>query len=88
MIKRHRPIAAWDLSIGYLPTRASSTAAWSDADLKNLADQVSRSAHPIPSTDVLSSLGVPLSHAVVQVLKQQNDPLTAAQEAANYLRNP
>jgi ABC-type glycerol-3-phosphate transport system substrate-binding protein len=81
-------LAEWSLSIGYLPTRASSTAAWSDADLKYLADQVSRSAHPIPSTDVLSSLGVPLSHAVVQVLKQQNDPLTAAQEAANYLRNP
>jgi multiple sugar transport system substrate-binding protein len=81
-------LAEWSLSIGYLPTRASATAAWTDTELQSLADQISRSAHPIPSTDVLSSLGVPLSQAVVQVLKQQSNPLTAAQEAANYLRIP
>jgi multiple sugar transport system substrate-binding protein len=81
-------LAEWSLSIGYLPTRTSSTAAWSDADMKSLAGQVSRSAHSIPSTDVLSSLGMPLSQAVVKVLKQQSDPLTASQEAVNYLKNP
>jgi ABC-type glycerol-3-phosphate transport system substrate-binding protein len=81
-------LAEWSLLIGYLPTRASSTAAWTHAELQSLAGQTARSAHPIPSTDVLSSLGGPLTQAVVQVLKQQSDPLTAAQEAADYLRNP
>jgi multiple sugar transport system substrate-binding protein len=81
-------LAEWSLSIGYLPTRTSSTEAWSDAEMQSLVRQVSRSAHSIPSTDVLSSLGMPLSQAVVKVLKQQSDPLTASQEAANYLRNP
>jgi multiple sugar transport system substrate-binding protein len=78
----------WSLSIGYLPTRPSSSAAWGDAELQSLLDQVSRSAHLAPSIDVLSSLGVPLSQAVVQVLKQQSDPLTAAQEAVDYLKSP
>jgi len=81
-------LAEWSLSIGYLPTRTSATAAWTDAEMQSLAEHVSQSAHSIPSTDVLSSLGTPLSQAVVQVLKQQSDPLTASQEAANYLRNP
>ncbi len=81
-------LAEWSLSIGYLPTRASATAAWSDAELQSLAGQIGQSARPIPSTDVLSSLGAPLSKAVIQVLKQQKEPLTAAQEAADYLRNP
>jgi len=81
-------LAEWSLSIGYLPTRASSTAAWSDSELQSLASQASRAAHPIPSTDVLASLGAPLSQAVVQVLKQQSSPSTAAQEAADHLRNP
>ncbi len=81
-------LAEWSLSIGYLPTRASSTATWSDPELRSLADLISESAHAIPSTDVLSSLGTPLSQAVVQVLKQQTDPLTAAQDAADYLKNP
>jgi len=81
-------LAEWSLSIGYMSPRISSTAAWSDASLRSTADQISRSARAIPSTDVLSSLGAPLSQAVVQVLKQQNNPLSAAQEAADYLKNP
>ncbi len=81
-------LAEWSLAIGYLPPRASSAAAWSNADLRNLADTIGKSARPIPSADVLSSLGAPLSQAVIQVLKQQKDPLAAAQEAADYLRNP
>ena len=81
-------LAEWSLSIGYLPTRASATAAWSDPELQSLARQIGQSARPIPSTDVLSSLGAPLSQAVIQVLKQQKDPLTAAQDAADHLRNP
>jgi multiple sugar transport system substrate-binding protein len=81
-------LAEWSLSIGYLPTRANSTAMWSVSTLQSLADQIGRAASPIPSTDVLASLGVPLSQAVLQVLKQQSDPLTAAQEAADYLKNP
>jgi ABC-type glycerol-3-phosphate transport system substrate-binding protein len=81
-------LAEWSLSLGYLPPRPSATAAWSDPALQALADRISRSAHPLPSTDVLTSLGMPLAQAVIQVLKQQSNPLTAAQEAADYLRNP
>jgi hypothetical protein len=42
---------------------------------------VSRSAQPVPFTDVLSGLGVLLTQAVVRVLKQQIDPLSVAHEA-------
>jgi multiple sugar transport system substrate-binding protein len=81
-------LAEWSHAIGYLPTRPSATAAWNDADLRSLCDQVSQSAQPVPSTDVLSSLGTPLMQAVVQMLKQHSDPRSAAQEAVNHLRNP
>ena len=81
-------LAEWSLATGYLSPRISSTAAWSDAELRSIADQISRSARAIPSTDVLSGLGAPLSQAAVKVLKQQNNPLSAAQEAAEYLKNP
>jgi len=81
-------LAEWSLAIGYLPTRTSSTTAWSDVEMQSLAEQISKSAQSIPSTDVLSSLGTPLSQAVVQVLKQQSDPLTASQDAVNYLKTP
>lgn len=81
-------LAEWSVAINYLPTRPSSSTILSDSNLQTLAEQIGLSAQSIPSTDVLSSLGMPLSQAVAQVLKQQRDPLTAAQEAANYLRNP
>ena len=81
-------LAEWSMAIGYLPPRASSTAAWADMGLKSLATQIGQSARSVPSSDVLSSLGGPLSKAVIQVLKQQKDPLTAAQEAENRLSNP
>jgi multiple sugar transport system substrate-binding protein len=81
-------LAEWSLAIGYLPPRASSTDAWADMGLRSLATQIGQSARSVPSADVLSSLGGPLSEAVIQVLKQQKDPLTAAQEAEDHLVNP
>ncbi len=81
-------LAEWTAAAGYLPPRASALAAWHDPNLRTLVDQLVLSAHLYPSADVLASLGPPLQQAVVQVLKQQSDPLMAAQEAADYLNAP
>lgn len=90
-------LAKWTEAIGYFPTRISSLQGWSDeapnsggsnVDLKLLISQISISARLSPSTDVSISLGSPLERAVVQVLKSQADPATAAQAAVDSLGGP
>lgn len=81
-------LAQWTAAIGYLPPRPSALDNWIDDDLKSQLDLISRSAHVIPTVDILASLGPPLQRATVDVLKQQSDPITAAQEAIDSLVEP
>lgn len=81
-------LAKWTQAIGYLPPRPSALEAWKDAGLRVFVGNVSTSAHLYPSTDVLPSLAAPLSEATIEMLKQQGDPASAAEDAVNSLLSP
>jgi len=81
-------LAAWTDAAGYLPPRSSSLKGWTEASLQETVGPISNSAHLLPTADILTSVGVPLQQATVQVLKQQDDPVTAAQAAATSLTAP
>lgn len=81
-------MAQWTAAAGFLPTRPSALAAWPDQPRRALSSQVMLSAHPYPSVDVLSSLAPVLRQATVQILNNQGDPNTLAQEAARRLNTP
>ena len=78
----------WIVEIGYLPVRSSALDGWSDVPLKALLDQIAISAHLYPSSDILSGINSPMQQATIQVLKDQYDPVTAAQAAAASLTVP
>jgi multiple sugar transport system substrate-binding protein len=81
-------LARWTEALGYLPPRSNALGGWSDTEIQPLVSQVLRSALLYPSTDISTPLGAALQQAVIQVLKEQNDPLTAAQSAADDLSGP
>jgi len=81
-------LASWTQAAGYLPPRPSSLDAWTNKDQQLMVRQIVLSASLYPSADVITSLGPPVQEAVIQVLKQQADPQTAAQQAAASLVNP
>jgi hypothetical protein len=81
-------LARWTQAAGLLPPRQEVLDAWTDAPARQLAGQLASSAVLYPSADVLSSLGPVLRQATMDVLRQQTDPLTAAQAAVNRLQSP
>ena len=81
-------MARWTAEAGYLPTRASALTSWKDAAIQSLANQVLISAQLYPPEDLLNSLGPALERATVDVLKQENNPQKAAEDAAKSLTIP
>ena len=81
-------LANWTEALGYLPPRSNALGGWSSIDIQPLVSQVAGSAQLYPSTDISTPLGNALQQAVIQVLKKQVDPLTAAQAAAGDLSGP
>lgn len=81
-------LAAWTEVAGYLPPRPSALQQWSRQDLALVLDQIAKSAHALPSADILVGLSKPLWQAVIDVLREQADPLAAAQEATASLSAP
>jgi len=81
-------LAEWTSAAGYLPPRVDALQNWQDADLRQVVEQISYSAQLMPSLDLISTLGPALEQAVVDVLKAQNDPQTAAQEATDQVNQP
>ena len=81
-------LAEWTSAAGYLPPRVDALQNWQNADLRQVVEQISYSAQLMPSLDVISTLGPALEQAVVDVLKAQNDPQTAAQEATDQVNQP
>ena len=81
-------LARWTAASGYLPPRASGLENWKDAALQPLALRVAQSAQLNPAGDLLASLAPVLQQAAIEVLKKQNDPQTAAQNAADSLTVP
>ena len=81
-------LSAWTHAAGYLPTRVDALRGWQEADLRQVLEQISYSAQLMPAADILSSMGPPVEQAVVDVLKAQNDPQSAAQAAADRINQP
>jgi ABC-type glycerol-3-phosphate transport system substrate-binding protein len=81
-------LTEWTSAAGYLPTRPSAMTNWGKPQQRLLAQQIVSAAELMPAVDVLNSLGTPLQTATIQVLKQQNDPINAVQEAVESLNSP
>jgi ABC-type glycerol-3-phosphate transport system substrate-binding protein len=81
-------LAEWTYAAGYLPPRADALQSWQDAELRQLIEQISYSAWLMPPADIVSSLGPALEQAVVDVLKAQSDPQTAAQTVIDQINQP
>ncbi len=81
-------LGSWNAAAGYLPPRPSALEASTEPDLRLFARRVSEAAHLQPSADLLASLATPLTQATVEVLKQQSDPDSAAQEVVDSLQAP
>ncbi len=81
-------LANWTEAAGYLPPRPSALQRWSRQDLALILDRIAKSAHALPSADILVGLSKPLWQAVIDVLREQVDPLAAAQEATASLSAP
>ena len=81
-------LARWTAAAGYLPPRASALAGWSNTTLRRLVNLVVPSAQIFPANDMLAVIGPALQKATVEVLKEQTDPKTAAQQALDSLAAP
>lgn len=81
-------LSDWSQAAGYLPTRKSSLALWTDDDLKSEIHFILSVSHLSPSTDVMSSLETPLQQATLSILRGQVEPALAAQTAATSLTSP
>ena len=76
------------VAAGYLPPRVDALQSWQDADLRQMIEQISFSAQLMPPADLISSLGPALELALVDVLKAQSDPQTAAQAVIDQINQP
>jgi ABC-type glycerol-3-phosphate transport system substrate-binding protein len=82
-------LADWNAAAGYLPPRPSSIAMWEEIPtISTFANSVGPAAQIAPSSEVLTLLGPALSQSTVNVLKEQTDPATAAQNAIERLAEP
>jgi ABC-type glycerol-3-phosphate transport system substrate-binding protein len=81
-------LSEWTYAAGYLPPRADALQGWQDETLRSMVERISLSAQLAPPADVLSSMGPALEQAVVDVLKAQSDPQTAAQTAVEQISQP
>jgi ABC-type glycerol-3-phosphate transport system substrate-binding protein len=81
-------LGKWTYAAGYLPPKGIPLQYWPDAGLRtNIAD-ISISASLVPPANVLSDLGPAIEQAVVDVLKAQSDPQTAAQAVIDQINQP
>lgn len=81
-------LADWTEAAGFISPRPSALDSWPEESSREVLEQIARSARLLPSLDILLSLGPPLQVATVDVLKRQDDPVTAAQAAVGSLTEP
>lgn len=80
--------SAYAERLGCIAPYQGAIGAQLDPDQKAMVEQIALSARVLPSTDILNSLGLPVQHAVMQVLKNQAEPIPAAQSAIEALTSP
>lgn len=81
-------LARWSEASGYLPTRPSALARWTDSIQRAKIQPIVNSARLYPTSDLLNVLGPALQEATLMVLKRQLEPLAAAQGAVNRVNMP
>ena len=81
-------LAEWSAAAGYLPPRPSALASWNNIPLQSLASQIATSARLIPSQNVLTTISPALQLSTLSVLKEEVDPVTAAENAVQRLLEP
>lgn len=81
-------LANWVQELGLFPVSAGALGSLPESEQKALFEQAALSARLLPATDILTSLGLPAQQAAVSILKNQAEPLAAAQEAAKGLTSP
>ena len=81
-------LAEWNASTGLLPPRPSALAAWENTPQYDFLKQVAPSSHLSPSKEIIQILGPLLKNSALDVLKEQTDPATAAQNAIETLVAP
>ena len=80
--------AAWSEAAGYLPVQEAAMNGWQNPAMQAFASRMLESAHALPPSDVLNTLGPALQNAAIQVLKEQIDSATAAAQAVDKLSSP
>jgi multiple sugar transport system substrate-binding protein len=81
-------LGAYTSAAGYLPPRVDALQGWQDANLRQMVERISYSAQLMPPADLISSVGPALEHAVVDMLKAQSDPQSAAQTTIDQINQP
>jgi len=81
-------IAQWTAAAGLLPTRSSSLTAWSPDLRQALASQIVPVAYAMPAPEKRLLVGLPLSEAIVALLKQEISLDTAVQSVMSSLPLP
>jgi multiple sugar transport system substrate-binding protein len=81
-------LAQWTNAAGYLPPRVDALQNWQESETRQVIEQISYSAWLLPPEDLVSSIGPALEQAVVNVIKAQSEPQTAAQAVINLVNQP
>jgi multiple sugar transport system substrate-binding protein len=78
-------LAEWTAAYGILPPRPAALDDWTNQSLRNLVEPLVQSMQIRPTNDITAALGPVLRDAAVDVIRNQVDPATAAESAANQL---
>jgi len=81
-------LGKWSEAAGYMPPRIDALESWQQVDQRQMIEQISYSAWMMPPADMISSLGPALEGAVVDVLKSQSDPQSAAHKVIEQVNQP
>lgn len=79
-------LGQWSAAAGYLPPHRDALAQWPEDSRKEFAGELAESARLYPSDNLLSVLGPILRQAAFAVLRQQVDPVQAADQAIEMLK--
>lgn len=81
-------LKGWSPAAGYLPTRPSALAGWTDKSMQALIGPIAQSAAVKPSNDLLAVLGPIFENATLQMISRQGNPENTAQAAFEHLASP
>ncbi len=81
-------LAQWSRAAGYMPPRIDALQGWPQDEPRQAIEQISYSAWLLPPAEVISNLGPVLEQAVVDVLKNQSDPESAARKVIEQVNQP